>query len=284
MSTFCIGDLHGCYDEFMQLLDKISFDEHKDTLYLTGDLIGRGPRPLETINFVMKYRDCIHTVLGNHDLNFLAVLANERQARPKDNLEPLLNAANLNEIENFLLSRPLIKFCKEKNFAVCHAGIHPLWDLRTAKKLSKEISAVLANPLQRCLLLRNMYRDNPFILNDNYRGMVRWRYIVNVFTRMRLVSENLALDYGHSSSSLEEARAEKLYPWFDFIPPLQRHKKNYKLIFGHWAALNAKCQHENIVALDTGCVWGGKLTAWNALDNKRISVPSAGHLQPSAKF
>ncbi len=281
MAVYCIGDLHGCYDEFQKLLEKIKFDEHSDELYLTGDLIGRGPKPLETMNFILSHQDCIHTVLGNHDLNFLAVTQGERQARPKDNLGPLLQAPNYEEIVAYLLSRPLIKFCKEKRFAICHAGIHPQWSLKQAKKFSKEVSAYLNQDELRGLVLRNMYRDYPASWSESYQGMVRIRYVINVFTRMRLVTQDLSLDYGHSDTSLEDARKEKLFPWFEFTPTLTRHKKEYKLVFGHWAALNAKCSRENIIALDTGCVWGDRLSCWDVNNNKRISVQSEGHLTPN---
>ena len=283
MAVYCIGDLHGCYDEFQKILEKIKFDDKCDELYLTGDLIGRGPKPLETMNFILNHQYCIHSVLGNHDLNFLAVTEGERQARPKDNLEPLLQASNFEEIVAFLRSLPLIKFCKDKRFAVCHAGIHPLWSLKDAKKFSKEFSEFLNTPERRALLLRNMYRDYPASWSDDYQGMVRIRYIINVFTRMRLMKTNLSLDYGHSDTSVEDAVKEDLYPWFQFTPALTRHKKEYKLVFGHWAALNAKCPRQDIVALDTGCVWGNKLTCWNVDENRHISVDSDGHLNPNKK-
>ena len=283
MAVYCIGDLHGCYDEFQKLLAKVNFDDKKDELYLTGDLIGRGPKPLETMNFILRYQDCIHTVLGNHDLNFLAVTEGERLARPKDNLEPLLKASNYDEIVAYMRSRPLIKFCKEKRFAVCHAGIHPLWSLKDAKRYSKEFSAFLNTEELRPLLLRNMYRDYPALWSDDYQGMVRIRYIINVFTRMRLMRADLSLDYGHSDTSVEDAKKEDLYPWFQFTPNLSRHQKAYKLVFGHWAALNAKCPREDIVALDTGCVWGDRLTLWDVDKDTRISVKSLGHLIPNNK-
>ncbi len=281
MSIFCIGDLHGCYDEFQALLEKIDFDENRDEIYLTGDVIGRGPKPIETLNFIIRYKHCIHSVLGNHDLNFLAVTQKVRCSRPKDNLDSLLNSPSLDEYIDYFCNLPLIKFCKDKRFAICHAGIYPLWDLQTAKKLSREISALLKDPLKRSLFLRNMYRDYPPVWNTENQGMIRWRFSVNVFTRMRLLSKELVMDYSHSNSSVEEASEEGLYPWFAFMPPLVRHKKSYKLVFGHWAALNGKCSREDIIALDTGCVWGGKLTAWNADTNKLISIDSKGHLKPN---
>jgi bis(5'-nucleosyl)-tetraphosphatase (symmetrical) len=281
MAVYCIGDLHGCCDEFMKLLEKISFDERRDLIYLTGDLIGRGPKPLETVRFIMDHRLSFRPVLGNHDLNFLAVVAGEREARARDNLEPLLNSPALNDIVAYFCSLPFMEFDDDGRFAVCHAGIHPLWDLQTAKKLSKELSKVISDPLRRRLYLRNMYKDSPAAWDPECQGMVRWRFATNVFTRMRLVHEDLSLDYGHSTVSPEEAKKEHLDPWFDYTPELRWHKNRWRLVFGHWAALNAKCPRDDVIALDTGCVWGGSLTAWNTQSGKRVSVPSKGHLKPS---
>lgn len=279
MTDFCIGDIHGCYSELMRLLDKLGYDEKRDTLWLTGDLIGRGPEPLKTISFILQHRAGIRPVLGNHDMNFLAVAAGEREARPKDNLDPLLKSDLLPEILDFYCTLPFIDFNDEMRFAICHAGIHPLWDLATARKLSKELSKILRDDVQRPILLRNMYRDEPAAWDSASSGMVRWRYAVNVFTRMRLVTSDLELDYGHSSVSPEAARGEGLRPWFESVPELKRHKQPFTLCFGHWAALNARCPRSDIIALDTGCVWGGSLTAWNCVTGERISVPSEGHLR-----
>ena len=139
MATYCIGDIHACYNEFMKLLELIKFDDKKDELILTGDLIGRGPLPVETMKEIMGLGKCVNSVLGNHDLNFLAVAKHIVTPRPKDNLEVILRSPLFEEIVNYLTNLPLLYKHKEKQLVVVHAGIYPLWELSTAKKVAKEL-------------------------------------------------------------------------------------------------------------------------------------------------
>ena len=281
MSTYCIGDLHACYDEFMQLLDLINFEPKQDELLLTGDLIGRGPQPLLTLNFILSHQQCIHAVLGNHDLNFLAVCNQGSYAKPRDNLNELLRAENLEEILDYYYRLPLVYFRHSQQILLSHAGIYPQWTLRTAAKIAKEVEKVLRDPLRRGILLRNMYKDTPDHYKEEDEGLTRWRFALNAFTRMRLLDKNLHLDYEHNAATLETAVQQKLTPWFELWDTPVYKKKNYTLIFGHWAALNAQCQHKHIVALDTGCVWGGSLTCWCVESGKTVTVKSKGHLRPT---
>ena len=278
MAVYCIGDLHGCYEEFMKILDKVHFDGAKDQLWLTGDLLGRGPEPVKTLNAVMGLGSAVRAVLGNHDLNFLAVCAGIREIRPRDNLEVVLNAPNLNEIVEYYCNLPFFIVDEDLHLAMRHAGIYPAWELSLAKKLSKEVSKILRDPVRRPVLLRNMYQDSPVSWHNDLQGMERWRFIINVFTRMRLMSKDLKLDYGHSSTSVEDAAKEGLYPWFQFCSDVKLKKKNATLIFGHWAALGGKCPRHDMKALDTGCVWGGALSYWSPEFSKVEKVKSA---QPS---
>lgn len=280
MSTYCIGDLHGCYDEFMQLLEQINFDPKQDELLLTGDLIGRGPQPLLTLKFVLKHHKSIKAVLGNHDLNFLAVCNQGSTAKPRDNLDEVLQAENLEEILDFYYQLPLVYFKEKQQLVLTHAGIYPQWTLHTAKKMAKEVQKVLGDPLRRGILLRNMYKDTPTHYEEGVQGLPRWRFALNAFTRMRLLDSKLALDYEHTAATLQTAEQEKLIPWFEFWDTPVYEKKPYTMVFGHWAALNAQCQHKHIVALDTGCVWGGELTSWCVETGKTVSVKSKGHLKP----
>ena len=282
MSTYCIGDLHGCYDEFIKLLDLIKFDEKKDQLLLTGDLLGRGPKPIETLNTILELKNCVHAVLGNHDLNFLAICDGASKSKPRDNLEVVLKAPNLGEILDFYYACPLLYLDDDSHLALCHAGVYPAWDLGQAMKISKEVSKVLKDPLRRSILLHNMYKDNPVCYQEQDQGLKRWRFTFNAFTRMRLCDKHLNLDYGHSSTTVDNAAKENLFPWFDFCNEPRYKKKVYTLVFGHWAALNAKCSRQNMIALDTGCVWGGSLTCWCADNNKTCRVKSLGHLKPKA--
>lgn len=267
MAVYCIGDLHGCYDEFMRLLERIRFDQASDQLWLTGDLVGRGPKPLETLNVILELQDHLVVVMGNHDMNFLAVCCGERKPRPQDNLQPLLRAPNLEQILDFYLKIPFFYLNEELQLAMSHAGIYPGWELSQARKLSKEMGKIMKDPLIRPLLLRNMYQSdnsagNHTIWNKEFQGLVRWRFVINAFTTMRLCTRELALDFGHSSSTVEEAAKDELYPWFDFSSPMKYKKNDYTLVFGHWAALGGDCSRSDIHALDTGCVWGGALSCW----------------------
>lgn len=279
MATYCIGDIHGCYNEFMKLLELIKFDDKNDELILTGDLIGRGPLPVETMQEILKLGKSVKSVLGNHDINFLAVHYGISKPRPKDNLEVLLSSPLRENIVNFFLNSPLLYLHDSKPLAVAHAGIYPLWDIKRARKESKEIKRVFKNPLQRLILLRNMYNEEPYTYSYANEGLVRWRFAINTFTRMRLVYNDCSMDYKNSAVSPEQVAKQGLTPWFKKSQPMIYKKKEYKLCFGHWAALGAKCNEHNIRALDTGCIWGDRLTAWRFDDDRFFYVKSVGYAQ-----
>ncbi len=288
MATYIIGDLHGCYDEFSKLLHKIDFKAGKDDLYITGDLIGRGPQPDKTldtiINLKNKFPDKIQCVLGNHDLNFLAIAEGFHTARKKDNLDSLLSSPKLSQYLDFYYSTPLLYVNHIKKVAVSHAGVYPMWDLEEAQKHSEVFSDILATPLKRRLFLANMYADYPVCYSKELESgdLPYWRFIVNAFTRMRLCDKKMNLDYGHSDCSLKEAEKDKLYPWFKFGKPFLFRNTAYTLTFGHWAALNAQCNEKNIVALDTGCVWGNKLTCFCLDNGKKTTVKSGVKIEFSS--
>ncbi len=279
MATYCIGDIHACYNEFMKLLELIKFDDKKDELILTGDLIGRGPLPVETMKEIMGLGKCVNSVLGNHDLNFLAVAKHIVTPRPKDNLEVILRSPLFEEIVNYLTNLPLLYKHKEKQLVVVHAGIYPLWELSTAKKVAKETSKVLKDPIQSRILLSNMYNDEPSIWDDNLEGLKRWRFALNAFTRMRLCYRSGRLDFKNTAISPALVKKDGLYPWFLLGDPATSKKKRYTLVFGHWAALGAECARPYFKALDTGCVWGDRLSAWCFDTDKMYSVKSTGYTQ-----
>lgn len=280
MATYIFGDLHGCFDEFTKLLKKVNFDEHKDELMVVGDLIGRGPKPLKTLNLLMQlkkdHKDTVHYVLGNHDLNFLSIAAGFRAPKKRDNLEEVLNAPNFKEIVDFFCTLPLIHIDHHKKIAIAHAGVYPKWTLKEAKEHSDAISEVLSNPLDRDLLLCNMYADHPTTYDDALKNSTLnyWRFVLNAFTRMRLCTKDLILDYGHSDCSVEEAELDKIYPWFEFGRPYMYEGEIYNLCFGHWAALEARCNVAHITALDNGCVWGKRLCCYCCESRKMFYVDS----------
>lgn len=281
MATYIFGDLHGCFDEFTRLLKKVNFDANKDELLAVGDLIGRGPKPLKTMNYLMQlkkeHENTVHFVLGNHDMHFLAVAHGYRAAKKKDNLDEVLNAPNLNEIIAFMCSLPLLHIDHGKKIAIAHAGVYPMWTLKEAQEHSDALSAALKDPVDREILLANMYADRPSLYDENLKSSTinYWRFVLNAFTRMRLCSKDLVLDYGHSDCSVEEAEQDRIYPWFEFGRPYLYEGCIYNLYFGHWAALEARCNVAHITALDNGCVWGRKLCCCCAETRKMFFVDSS---------
>lgn len=277
MATYCIGDLHGCHDEFVKLLELIKFDEKNDELILTGDLIGRGPLPVETMEEVFKLGKSVKSVLGNHDLNFLAVHFGISKARPKDNLEVILKSKLREDIVEFFLNSPLLYIHDTKHLAVAHAGIYPQWTLKRARKESKEVAKVLKDPFRRRILLTNMYSEQPYLYDPELVGTARWRFALNSFTRMRLCYKSGVMDYQNSAINPDLVANEGLIPWFKLSAPLIYHGQNYTLAFGHWAALNARCNEQFIRALDTGCIWGDRLCAWRFDDDRFFYIKSVGY-------
>ncbi len=262
MATYVIGDIHGCFVEFLMLLEKMRFNPDKDHLILTGDLLGRGPYSLETLNYIMHLSlvdKCADAVLGNHDLNFLAIYYKVRENTPSNKLESLLQSSNVDKIVTFLSSLPLLYLDTKLKFAVCHAGIYPHWGLKRAKLYSDEIQTLLNDPIKRILLLRNMYADNPVNDSDLKCDLSRWRFIINSFTRMRLCDKNNNLDFKHKTLNAQDAKKLSIFPWFNYGHPSRFDEEQYELYFGHWAALRGACFRPNIHALDLGCIWGDKL-------------------------
>lgn len=283
MATYCMGDLHACYNEFMKLLELIKFDPAKDELLLTGDLIGRGPYPEETMKAVLQLKDRVHAVLGNHDMNFLAAAEGIVVPRPKDNLEPLLKSPLLPEILEFFRHNPFLYQPEGKQLLLTHAGIYPLWTVAEARKEAAELSAVLQDPVRRKVLLRNMYADKPDTWNSSLQGLERWRFALNAFTRMRLCYRSGRLDFVNTAISPELVEKDGLYPWFSIGNVSATKKKQYTIVFGHWAALNGLCARPYFRALDTGCVWGDRLTAWCFDTDRTYQVKSVGYIAVKAQ-
>lgn len=281
MATYCIGDLHGCHKEFVSLLELINFDPAKDELILTGDLIGRGPLPVETMKEVLNLGSSVKSVLGNHDLNFLAIHYGFKTARPKDNLEVILNSPIREKIVNFFVNCPLMYMDKEKKLVVTHAGVYPKWTLKKAKKESTEVSRVFKDEEKRKYLLKNMYSPTPNIYDKSLEGIERWRFALNCYTRMRMVYKNGMLDYENSSINPDLIKDKNLAPWFKLKPSTTYKGDQYTVVFGHWAALNAKCDEPHIKALDTGCIWGDRLCAWRYDDDQFFYVKSVGYAEIS---
>jgi bis(5'-nucleosyl)-tetraphosphatase (symmetrical) len=261
MSSYVIGDVQGCYDELCELLSKISFNPQTDTLYFLGDLINRGPKNLETINLIRSLPRS-STVLGNHDLHFLAVASGCRQPSNKDTFEDILNSSDLAAIVDWFRQQPLVHSNDEFNCTFVHAGIPHIWTVEKANTLAREVETVLKGD-GFVEFLENMYGNTPAIWHDALEGSMRHRTITNYLTRMRFSSDEGELELSHKSKD----RPKGFSPWFNFA-----RNENDLILFGHWAALEGSSGKENMLALDTGCVWGRELTAYCLENKRRFSV------------
>lgn len=252
MATYIIGDLQGCFDEFQQLLQQVHFNPCKDTLYLVGDLVARGDKSLECLRWVKEHSHCAKTVLGNHDLHLISTALGIKKIKEKDRVAPIFNAPDFAELIDWLRHQPLLIEDPVHDFLVVHAGIAPSWDLALAKQCALEVETWLKKPEYHSLI-ENMYGDQPNQWEETLTGFARYRYIINVFTRMRYCTLKGELDL-QAKMPLEQA-PEGLCAWFQL--PRQITKP---ILFGHWASLMGKHTPDNLYGLDTGCVWGNCLT------------------------
>ncbi|WP_290524277.1 symmetrical bis(5'-nucleosyl)-tetraphosphatase [Alcanivorax sp.] len=264
MSDYAIGDLQGCLDAFDCLLDKIAFNPDKDRLFLAGDLINRGPDSLGTLRRVFELRDNVHCVLGNHDLHLLAVAHGATGSKRKDTLAALLEAPDRTALLDWLQQCPLLIDLPEHQAVMTHAGIPPLWTLDQARSRAGEVEAVLKDDRSGDFFA-HMYGNQPAGWNDSLTGTDRWRVITNHFTRMRFVDADGALDL--TTKGEADAPPQGYMPWF--LHP-ERQVTDTRLLFGHWAALEGHTGVDRVEALDTGCVWGGSLTALRLNDLVRL--------------
>lgn len=265
MATYAIGDLQGCYDPFRHLLDAINFDPDIDTLWLTGDLVNRGPKSLKTLRFVRSLGEAAITVLGNHDLHLLALSTEAvRFGKRFETLEKLLNAPDVDELIVWLRHRPLAHYSKKFDTLLVHAGTHPDWSVKKTLARANEVECALQGKKFDTLMLK-MYGTTPRHWSDDLRGYPRLRFIVNTLTRMRVLTKNKGLNFAHTGSPL---RARKdLKPWFQFA---DRKCGKTRIAFGHWSVLGLIVL-PNLLSLDSGCVWGRQLTAVR-LDTKTPRV------------
>lgn len=254
MAIYVIGDVQGCYDELQQLLERIAFDQTTDRLWFTGDLVNRGPKSLEVLRFVRSLGDRAISVLGNHDLHLLAVAAETERARTKDTLGSILRATDREELIDWLRTRPLLHHDEALSYTIIHAGLPPQWDLGKARACAAEVEAVLQGPQVRNLLA-NMYGDQPVQWNDTLVGWDRLRFIINCFTRLRYCGPNGQLILKEKGPP--GSQPSQCTPWFR-VPG--RATAGARIVFGHWSTLGY-VNDDGILAMDTGCLWGGWLTA-----------------------
>jgi bis(5'-nucleosyl)-tetraphosphatase (symmetrical) len=254
MAIFAIGDVQGCYDDLRRLLDRLAFNPAEDRLWLTGDLVNRGPKSLETLRFAKGLGERAVCVLGNHDLHLLALAAGHARMRPNDTLDAILAAQDRDDLLTWLRTRPLLHHDAALGYTLVHAGLPPQWDLATAQNCARELEAVLRGP-EAGEFFAHMYGDQPDRWSTGLTGMDRLRYIVNCFTRLRYVGPEGQLDLKQKGKPGSQPAG--LIPWFE-AP--RRASAKLHILFGHWSTLG-EVRDQNVYALDTGCVWGGKLSA-----------------------
>lgn len=265
MATYFIGDIQGCFDELMLLLNKLNFDHRHDTLYLTGDLIGRGPDSLATLEFVTQHQNSIKTVLGNHDLHFLAICCGIKEAKPQDKFSQLLASASLSYFVDYLRHQPLLIERPGDNLIVTHAGLSPQWDLAQAVSAARAVESWLKDD-DYPQLLAQMYSNEFNSWSANASRVERAIFSINALTRMRYCFADGSLEFSQKCPP-QQLRAPELTPWFELKNPQLEHTR---VVFGHWASLLGQASHPNAIALDTGCLWGYRLTAW-CLESQQIT-------------
>ncbi|MBI5275930.1 MAG: symmetrical bis(5'-nucleosyl)-tetraphosphatase [Burkholderiales bacterium] len=252
MAVWLVGDVQGCDTALGCLLGEIAFSPSRDTLYLLGDLVNRGPESVQVLRRLVGYGDAARCLLGNHDLSLLALAHGLRAPHGNDTLDPVLYADDRDHLLEWLRFRSMA--IHAHGLLMVHGGVLPQWDLATTLALSREVEDALRGP-QLTTFLAQMYGNQPDRWSDTLTGADRMRVIVNALTRLRFCTPDgvMALK---ASGGLADAPAGYL-PWFD-VP--QRRTQGVRIAFGHWSTLGY-LNRPDIIALDTGCVWGGCLSA-----------------------
>jgi len=273
MSIFAIGDVQGCYDALRRLLDKVAFEAGRDTLWFAGDLVNRGPDSLEVLRYVRSLPNVV-AVLGNHDLHLLAVASGLAPAKKRDTFESILAADDRDDLLGWLRSRPLIHVDPQRSTALLHAGLLPQWTIEKAVALAREAEDYIARSDHNDLF-RHMYGDTPHSWDDGLGGWARVRIVINAFTRLRYCDLSGGLDLRPKMAPGQQPTG--LVPWFEHPDRLNR---NHRLIFGHWSTLGF-WDRDGVVCLDSGCLWGGSLSAVRIGDEfERLSVPCDRWMDP----
>lgn len=264
MSTYAIGDIQGCHDSFLRLLETCAFDPTQDRLWLVGDLVNRGPRSLETLRFVKALGAAAVTVLGNHDLYLLMIAEGVEKRRGKDDtLGDILAAPDRDELLDWLRGQPLCHV--EGGYCLVHAGLLPQWTAEKARSLAAEVEAMLRGPHYHDTLA-HMWGSEPAQWSDELADWDRMRVIVNAMTRMRFCSPDGAMEF-QTKGEVADAPPGFL-PWFE-VPG--RASANSVLVTGHWSALGLRVEPK-LLALDSGCLWGRHLTAVRLEDRQVFQV------------
>lgn len=273
MTTYAIGDLQGCQPKLIELLDRIRAVSPQAKFIFLGDLVNRGPMSLATLREVRTLGDTANMVLGNHDLHLLAVAHNIRKPHPSDTLDDILNAPDRDELMDWLRRQPLAVF--ENGYLLVHAGVLPQWTAEQTLALAREVETVLRGP-DWVDFLRQMYGNTPAKWDDALTGADRLRCIVNALTRIRFCSADGTMELAASKGV--ETELPGYMPWFD-VPA--RKTEDVTVVFGHWSTLGLTLR-PNLISLDTGCLWGGKLSAICLEDRTVLQVDCPQYQRPGS--
>ncbi len=274
MATYAIGDVQGCFAELERLLDEIRFDAARDRLWFVGDLVNRGPQSAEVLRFVKSLGDSAVTVLGNHDIHLFAHVAGYGKKRADDSFGDVLAAPDCDALVEWLRARPMMHV--DQGYAMVHAGLLPAWSIERAQELATEVESALRAPDYRTFLA-GLYGSQPDRWQERLRGIDRLRVVVNAMTRMRFVDPNGVMDF-RAKGELESAPRGYL-PWFD-VPG--RASARVPIVCGHWSALGLLIRPD-LLALDSGCVWGGRLTAVRLEDRSVFQVACQAAPEPERR-
>ena len=263
MATYAIGDVQGCFDELRRLLAELRFDEARDRLWFVGDLVNRGPKSRDVLRFVSELGERAVTVLGNHDLHLVSQHEGLERKRGDDSFADVLEARDAAELVGWLRTRPLLHV--EGQYAMVHAGLLPQWSLPRAAELAREVEEALRGREYRAFLA-NMYGSTPDAWSDALAGWDRLRVIVNAMTRLRFCTPQGRMDF--------RAKGRKAPP--GHVPWYELRRDSQRIVCGHWSALGLKLT-PGVAAIDTGCVWGGQLSALRLEDGALFQVACAGY-------
>ena len=269
--NYVIGDVQGCFEALKALLKEIRFDADQDFIWFAGDLVARGENSIGALRFIKKLVEggAAATVLGNHDLNLLAVARGIKTIKEKDNTLDVINALESDDLIDWLRKQPLCLFPNAQT-VLTHAGIPCHWSAEQAATLAKEVEAVIAHEDLAVLdgFLSEMYGKEPNLWSDTLEGNARLRCITNYLTRMRLTDAEGRLEFSFKDS-LDDPMPAGFKPWFEFE---SNAAQTHQIVFGHWAALQGKTISAQIQNVDGGCVWGNQLVAYRLEDQEIFTV------------
>jgi bis(5'-nucleosyl)-tetraphosphatase (symmetrical) len=267
MATYAIGDIQGCYDELQKLLAECSFSRRKDTLWFVGDLVNRGPKSVEVLRFVRDLGERAVVVLGNHDLHLVTQYEGFERKRKDDTFDDVLEASDAKALVDWLRARPMMH--ADERYAMVHAGLLPQWSVEEALSLAEEVERALRAPAYR-KFLENMYGSKPDEWSESLAGWDRLRVVVNAMTRMRFCTAD-----GKMELRAKSAKPPAGYqPWYE-----TRRRRERPIVFGHWSQLGLRLD-PHVSCLDSGCVWGGSLSALRLEDRALYQVACGGYKTP----